>query len=289
MTKDDVNNGLQTLRDVGMARPWKGYIEPCRILGNLYFVGTIPASSHIIDTGNGLLMIDTGLPQTCYLILDGIYKLGFKPQDIRWIVHSHGHYDHIGSTRALVELTGAKTYISRFDAPIATGEQDLSWATELGATFDQTFQPDVLIDDGDVLTFGNTTMTCLLTPGHSLGTLTLLWNIEGAGSPLTAAMYGGTGLNTLMADWMGQHCMPLSLRDDFRSGIRRVRDLPVDVMVGNHTGHNHMLEKLARRTAGAETSPFIDPAEWRAFLVQAETALDRLLAEESGDGINTTG
>ncbi len=278
--KSDVQNGLKTLRETGVERPWTGYVPPTRILGNLYFVGTLPASSHIIDTGDGLLMIDTGLPQSCYLILDGIYRLGFNPRDLRWILHSHGHYDHIGSTRALVELTGAKTYIGRDDVPIATGEQDLSWATEIGSTFRETFRPDVPVDDGDVFTFGNTTVTCLHTPGHSLGALTFLWNVEGAGRPLTAAMFGGTGLNTLAADWLTAHGMPLAIRDRFREGIRRVRELPVDVTVGNHVGHNHMLEKLAQRESGTGDEPFIRPGEWKQFLTQAEASLDRLLREE---------
>ena len=281
--RSDPLDGLTILREIGMERPWLGYVEPVQILGNLYFVGTSPASSHIIDTGDGLLMIDTGLPQSCYLILDGIYRLGFKPQDLRWIVHSHGHYDHIGSTRALVELTGAQTYISRPDAPIATGEQDLSWATEIGAAFRETFQPDVLIDDGDVFHFGNTTMTCLLTPGHSLGSLTLLWNVEGAGRPLTAGMYGGTGLNTLLADWLTAHGFPLTLRDQFRESLRRAAGLSVDVMIGNHIGHNHMLDKLAQRKADPAADPFVCPGEWQAFLAQAEAALDGLLAEERAE------
>ena len=63
--------------------PWKGYIEPFRIFGNLYFVGTVPASSHLIDTGEGLILLDSGYQESLYLVLESIRKLGFDPADIR--------------------------------------------------------------------------------------------------------------------------------------------------------------------------------------------------------------
>ncbi|NLD58874.1 MAG: MBL fold metallo-hydrolase [Clostridiales bacterium] len=278
--------GLEILEDMGMRHPWKGHVEPFRMIGNLYFVGTVPASSHLIDTGGGLLLLDTGLPQSVYLILEGIRRLGFDPSDIRWIVHSHGHYDHLGGTRAIAELTGARTYIGRPDAPLASGEQDLTWARELGAQFYEAFEPDVLIDDGDVLHFGNTNMECLLTPGHSLGTLTMFWNIEGADRPLTAAMHGGTGQNTLAADWLRSHGMPLSIRDEFRAGLRRVRDRHVDVVVGNHVGHNGTLEKAALLKRNPAANPFVDPTEWKRFLLDTERSLDEMLAREGTPGIS---
>ena len=64
-----------------MAYPWKGYTNPFRIFGNLYFVGTVPASTHIIDTGAGLIMIDPGYPQSLYLVIDNMYRLGLDPHD----------------------------------------------------------------------------------------------------------------------------------------------------------------------------------------------------------------
>jgi metallo-beta-lactamase class B len=89
--------------------PWKYTIEPFRIVGPLYYVGNEKVSSHLVDTGSGLILLDTTFPQTTYLLLESIRQLGFDPADIRLILHSHGHYDHFGGTRAIVELTQAKT------------------------------------------------------------------------------------------------------------------------------------------------------------------------------------
>ena len=83
------------------------YMPPFQIIGNLYFVGTKPASVHLIDTGEGLVLLDSGYDALLELVLENIHALGFHEKQIRYILHSHGHIDHIGGTRALVELTGS--------------------------------------------------------------------------------------------------------------------------------------------------------------------------------------
>ncbi len=73
---------------------WKGKIEPFKIIGNVYFVGCFPASTHIIDTNEGLILIDPGYMSTFHLVIDSIYKLGFSPYDIKYIINTHLHDDH---------------------------------------------------------------------------------------------------------------------------------------------------------------------------------------------------
>ena len=74
-------------------RVWESRMEPFRVFGNLYFVGTKPASAHLIDTGAGLILLDSGYPETLYLVLDSIRRLGFRLEDLALILHSHGHID----------------------------------------------------------------------------------------------------------------------------------------------------------------------------------------------------
>ena len=92
---------------------YEGKMEPFRIIGNVYFVGTFPASSHLIDTGEGLILIDTGSSDTLFLLINSIYKLGFSPYDVKYIIHTHWHGDHTEATAAFCHLTGAKTYIGK--------------------------------------------------------------------------------------------------------------------------------------------------------------------------------
>ena len=124
-------------------KPWEGKIEPFKIIGNVYFAGTYQASCHIIDTGEGLILIDPGYENAFYLVIDSIYKLGFRPTDIKYIINTHWHWDHTEATAALANLSGAKTLLGREDEENAK----------------RYFIPDILLKDGDTLSLGNTTIS----------------------------------------------------------------------------------------------------------------------------------
>ena len=117
--------------------PWEGRIEPFKIIGNVYFIGTFQASSHLIDTGDGLIVIDTGYENTLYPLIDSIYKLGFKPADVKYIINTHWHWDHTEGSRALADLSGAKNII---------GKEDFEKAK-------QYFVADMVVGDGAVFRF----------------------------------------------------------------------------------------------------------------------------------------
>ena len=108
--------------------PWDGKMKPFKIIGNVYFVGTFQASSHLIDTGDGFILIDTGYANTLDLVIESIGELGFNLKDIKYIINTHWHGDHTQGTKGMVELTGAKTLIGRYDE-------------EKAKTF---FEPDIL-------------------------------------------------------------------------------------------------------------------------------------------------
>ena len=92
-------------------KPYEGRIEPFKIAGNVYFVGTYQASGHLIDTGDGLILIDAGYANTVYLFLESIWELGFDPRDIKYIIHSHWHWDHTEGTEAIAKLSGASVLL----------------------------------------------------------------------------------------------------------------------------------------------------------------------------------
>lgn len=259
---------------------WESYMTPFRVFGNLYFVGTKPASAHLIDTGKGLILLDSGYPESLYLIMDGIRELGFSPYDIALILHSHGHIDHIGGTRALVELTGAKTAIGAADLDYVTGKRDLTFSKELGMTFDGYFEPDQLLNDGDIIELGNTRITCLHTPGHTEGTMSFFFDVTSKdGRTMRVGTHGGTGINSMSREFLTRYNLPLSLRDDFRAGLRRLRAEHVDIFIGNHQHQCDTIGKFAKIVAGNEDA-FIDINAWPAFLEETEQILNQLLQSE---------
>lgn len=229
-------------------KPYEGRMKPFRIIGNVYFVGTYQASSHLIDTGEGLILIDTGYANTLYLLLESIWELGFKPWDIKYIVHSHYHGDHTAGTECLAELSGAKTVI---------GEHDKEPLLKAGY-----FVPDITVADGETLTLGNTTLRFLHTPGHTVGTVSIFFDTEEDGKTYRVGTFGGAGANTLVSSHPGFYP---GCRDAYLASIERLLEEKVDVFIGNHCWNNDTKGRAARLAQGDKYA-FADGGEWAKFL-----------------------
>lgn len=227
---------------------YEGRIKPFRIIGNVYFIGTYQASSHLIDTGDGLIVLDTGYHDTLYLLVQSIWELGFDPKDVKYIVHSHWHGDHTQGTAALARLTGAKTVIGIHD-------RDKLVSAEL-------FDPDITVADGDVLALGNTQIRFMHTPGHTEGTVSFFFDTQEDGKTYRVGMFGGAGANTLVSTHRTYYP---ACREDYLRSIERLLKEPVDVFIGNHCWNNDTEGKAARLEKGG-VNPFIDPGEWTRFL-----------------------
>jgi metallo-beta-lactamase class B len=241
-------------------KPSLGKMRPFRIIGNVYFVGTYQASCHLIDTGEGLIMIDPALSNTAYLVLDSIYQLGFRPQDIKYIINTHWHWDHTEATAAFADLSGAKTLLGRDDVQNAA----------------RYFTPDILVDDGDTLTLGKTTVQFMHTPGHTKGTISFFFNTEENGKTYRVGMFGGAGLNTMVqGEFDFDGC-----REAYLASVKRLKEEKVDVFIGNHTWNNDTYGKSLKLFAGGEND-FIDDKIWFKFLDTYEKRLMKIIAEES--------
>jgi len=243
-------------------------IAPFRLAGNIYFVGTRPASSHVIDTGDGLIMIDTGYDRTAPVILESMQMLGLDIADVKYILHSHGHGDHTGGTKELLKHCNAKTFLHEADLRYVRGK-------------DFEFEPDFYYRDGDVITLGNTSIKVLHTPGHTAGTVSFFWNVEIDGKTLRAGMFGGAGTNQLKKDFLMQRNLPLLWRGLFFDSIERLRAEKVDIFVGNHAGHNKTRENSALLAAGCEKNPFINSDAFGIFLNRVERDLRQVMKDES--------
>lgn len=258
--------------------PWEGYVKPFRIFGNLYFVGTVPASTHLIDTCDGLIVIDPGYPQSLYIVINNICELGFKIKDIKYIVITHGHYDHLGAAKALQELTGAKTFIGKEDVTYANGTEDLTWAKELGAEYYEAFEPDVLISHNDVIELGNTKILCKDAPGHTPGTKAFFFDVTDGKTTYRAAMHGGVGMNSMKRSFLDKYGLSTDVREKFVPAIESFIDEKVDILLGNHVGNNNTVGKGSRITE--DYNPFIDDKAWRNFLERVKSMYFDMINEE---------
>ena len=239
--------------------PWLGKMVPFKVWGHTYFCGTYQASCHLIDTGDGLIMIDPGYKRTAYLVVDSIYQLGFNPRDIKYIVCTHWHGDHTEAVPNFVDLTGAKTLLGRQDV-------------ELAAKY---FTPDILVDDGDTLTLGNVTLRFVHTPGHTPGTISIFYDDTDGQTTYRFGTFGGAGLNTLVPeDFEFEGC-----REAYFASLERLKKEPVDVFIGNHTWNNDTLGKYETLAATGKNE-FIDSTLWGKFLDDYKVRLENIIAKE---------
>ena len=243
---------------------WECYLEPVKYTDGFYYIGSRGGPCWLLESTDGLILIDTGMPKDLYGIIYNIMKLGYDPKDVRHIIHSHGHIDHIGGTRAIVEMTGAKTYIGRGDVDMVMGKNQLQWTREFAIPFEEPFTPDVIIDDGDEIDIGNRHFKFYSCPGHTDGTLSFFFNVTEKGRELQAGTFGGAGLNTMRKAYMDKYGLPYSRRENFIKSIDKMMDMEPEVHVGNHLGDNFHALKLSK--VGGEVNPFVDGSTWKRFL-----------------------
>lgn len=254
------------------------FFEPFKIYDNLYFVGTKLSAVYILDTGDGLIMFDTGYQETLYAVIDGMHKMGLNPYDVKYILITHGHIDHMGAAKALREMTGAKIFLGKEDREYANGGLDLSWAKEVNLAL-ETFEPDILLTDGDEIRLGNSVVKTIATAGHTPGTKSFIFDVLDGDKSWTAGLHGGPGLNTLVKEYLDENDLPYSSREEYTYSMLRQKDEKVDIMLANHIEFNGTEEKLKKLKAG-DKDAFRDKNEWEKFNLWCVDIMRELIENE---------
>lgn len=256
-------------------------VEPFAICGGLYFVGNKDVGAHLIDTGNGLILIDTTYPTTASILIDSIWRAGFDPKNIRYILHTHGHFDHFGATALLASISGAKTFLGEADAKMFRNRPELALIGDCKYAYLEPFVPDVQLRDGDCIELGNTVIRAVSTPGHTDGVMSFFFDINCGERNLTAGLFGGAGLNTLCRTFLDKYGGE-ERREKFLESLAKVKGEKVDITLGNHTNQNHTLEKREKQLQNPQgENPFVDPSEWKRFLEQTRLQFEKMI-EDNG-------
>jgi metallo-beta-lactamase class B len=164
------------------------YMDPAKVFDNLYFVGSKIHNSWALVTSEGIIILDTLFTYNSEEeIIGGLKKLGLDPMQVKYVIISHAHGDHVGGAKLLQDLTHAK---------VVMGGPDWD-AIEKSVNGYPAGKPkrDITADDGQKITLGDTTVTLVTTPGHTKGTLSMIFPVKDNGKPLTAVYSGGTAFN----------------------------------------------------------------------------------------------
>ena len=257
----------------GCERPWEVAIDPFIVAPGTYYVGNEWVGAYLLESTEGLILIDSTMQPQIYLLFESIRKLGFDPRDIRLLLLTHMHYDHLGGARAIVEMSGAKVMMSREDTQFLADrpEQLLADGYPCGA-----FEVDAFYNGNQPIVFGGRRIDTLLTPGHTPGTTSFFFDATDAeGRTWRCGMHGGVGLNTLTDEFLTQWNFPVSWRGDYIDSLKRMRALKVDIALGSHPAIIRMFDKVDQ--IRPDFNPFLDPTVWPAFIDGRLAAMDELI------------
>jgi metallo-beta-lactamase class B len=248
------------------------------VIGNIYFVGSKGLGIYLITTPEGHILVNAGLAESVPLIQQSIAKLGFKFSDVKILLISHAHFDHVAGAARIKELTGAKYVVMDADAPVVEsgGKEDFFY----GKTPDNLYPPakvDRVVHDGDTVKLGDTVLTARLTPGHTKGCTTWTLRVPDGGKSYDVVIVGSPNVNPGYK--LVDNAAYPQVASDYEKGFRVLRSLHCDVFLGAHGSYYDMDAKYARIKDGA-ANPFIDPDGYKDYVNEREQAFRAELAKQ---------
>lgn len=248
------------------------------VIGNIYFVGSKGLGIYLITTPEGHILVNAGLAESVPLIQQSIAKLGFKFSDVKILLISHAHFDHVAGAARIKELTGAKYVVMDADAPVVEsgGKEDFFY----GKTPDNLYPPakvDRVVHDGDTVKLGDTVLTARLTPGHTKGCTTWTLKVQDGGKSYDVVIVGSPNVNPGYK--LVDNAAYPQIASDYEKGFRVLRSLHCDVFLGAHGSYYDMDAKYARIKDGA-ANPFIDPDGYKDYVNEREQAFRAELAKQ---------
>jgi metallo-beta-lactamase class B len=249
---------------------WNDPFPPHKVMDNVYYVGTSMLSSYLIVTPQGHILFSSNYEASVPVIQAGVAALGFDFKDIKILISGHAHPDHIEGDALVKELTGAEVVVGRLEVPDVQAFKHPQGKQ----------QPiDRIVDDGDTVSLGDTTLTAHVLPGHTKGCLAWSLPLQEAGK----TYYGfiECSLNGQFLKYVGNTDYP-TIADDMRSTYQKAREFPVDVFLSSHGvfyGLDAKYAKLEARKEG-DPNPFVDPAGYQAHVAEFEKVFEATLAKQ---------
>src|SRR5690348_4158421 len=254
-------------RNVGTKEDQDTAFPPHKIIGNVNYVGTRSLGSFLITTTQGHILINSDYERTVPVIRASVEKLGFKFTDIKILLGSHAHGDHMEGDALVKELSGAR---------VMAMEQDVPWLRKM-TPGGKPHPIDKVLKDGEQVTLGGATLTAHLTAGHTPGCTTWTTKVVENSKSYNVLIVCSVGINPGYV-LVNNKDYP-SIADDYARSFKALRAMPVDVFLGAHGSFYGLQAKYAKLQQGG-ANPFIDPAGFKAYLDDKEKAFNAALARQ---------
>jgi metallo-beta-lactamase class B len=264
------------------AADWYAPQDPFPIYGNTYYVGTGGISAVLITSKAGHILVDAGAPEAADQVAAHIRQLGFKVEDIRFILNTHAHLDHAGAIAALQKLSGATVLASPAGLQLLeSGQPDRSDPQYPNLVPIAPVTRTRAVRDGEVVHLGPLAVTAHFTPGHTKGGASWTWQSTEGGR--TVNLVFADSLSAVAAEGRRFSGNPLypQAQADIEHSIALVEALPCDVLVSAHPETGGLWERKAKQAALGDAA-FIDREACRSYGEKARATLAQTLAAENG-------
>ena len=257
---------------------WRRPFPPFKLIGNVHWVGTHDLSTYLITTDAGHILINTGFPETVPLIAAGVEQLGFKMSDVKILLATHAHGDHVAGLAELKRLTGAEMWMSEADAVLLEdgGKSDFRFGDSPETHF-APVEVDRRLKDQDRIALGGVTLTAHHHPGHTKGatSFTLTVRENGRDYRVVIANLGSINPGVTVS---GMPKYP-TIGDDYARTFAAQKALPVDVFLASHAAQFGMHDKYKSGDA-YDPNRFVDPQGYLAAVERLEKVYLEQLAKE---------
>lgn len=256
---------------------WSDPAPPAHIYGNSWYVGTCGITAILVTSQEGHVLIDSGPADAAPLVLANIRKLGFEPKDVRWILTSHEHFDHIGGVAALQQETGAQVAaLASARQVMETGRPSADDPQAARIDGSAPIRVSRILVDGDSVTLGRLALTVHETPAHSPGSASWTW--QACDEAFTCRMIAyADSATTVSADGYRFTDHPDRIAQ-VRTGLARIGGLPCDILVTPHPSASDFFPRLTGKASLA------DPAACKAYAKGAGERFEARLASEAKAG-----
>ena len=253
--------------------------EPANLIENIWWVGHTKVGSFLITTPEGHILMDTTSAEEVHDVVENIVKAGFHLRDIKYIINTHAHGEHISGLAAMRRLLPhAKIVTSKLTAEqLANGDAD-----ETGTPKYEPVKVDSFIGDNEKLELGGETMVAHLTPGHAKGVTSWSMKVTDNGKEYDVLFVGGMGTPTDPGEGslLNNELYP-EIVSDFEKSFKTLRALPCDVFMTYRAIAIDLDGKLSKRKQGAnQINPFVDPESCKAYIDLYENRFTKQLADE---------